>query len=142
VNDQHGFGVLIAGEYKGEPAVGESGTRCSFELDGNRTYDDLSLFSCISSLLSFPDYFGHNWNALEDCLGDMSWLPADEYTLVWRQASELLFKSPRDFFTFIDVCVSTHEFWNTQSKSFTLVIVDKYLLELATNLKSKVSVVS
>lgn len=44
------------------------------ELDG--TTDKTELFTRIASALIFPDWFGHNWDALADCLGDLSWLPA------------------------------------------------------------------
>ncbi|MFE9254842.1 barstar family protein [Streptomyces sp. NPDC006879] len=30
-----------------------------------------------SVALHLPDWFGHNWDALADCLRDPSWLPAD-----------------------------------------------------------------
>lgn len=32
------------------------------------------LFALYYDKLSFPGYFGHNWNALYDCLCDLSWL--------------------------------------------------------------------
>jgi len=31
---------------------------------------------------SFPDYFGFNWDALEDCIRDLSWLPPGPVVLV------------------------------------------------------------
>lgn len=35
------------------------------------------LFSIFATALRFPKYFGWNWDAFEECLRDLSWLPAD-----------------------------------------------------------------
>jgi len=31
--------------------------------------------------LHFPDYFGNNWDALDECIRDLSWLPAGPVVL-------------------------------------------------------------
>lgn len=52
-------------------------SQCGFDvqplLDGRALADKQSLLAGIGQVLEFPDYFGANWDALEECLGDMSW---------------------------------------------------------------------
>jgi hypothetical protein len=41
-----------------------------FLLDGRELREPASLFAAFAREVSFPDYFGHNWDALVDCLHD------------------------------------------------------------------------
>ena len=36
-------------------------------------------------MLEFSDYFGHNWNALEDCLRDLK----SKYLIIWTDTDNL-----------------------------------------------------
>ncbi|MBM9624824.1 barstar family protein [Streptomyces zhihengii] len=66
-----------------------------FELDGSLMQSPVEVFSEFSRKFSFPDYFGENWAALEDCLYDLNWLPAaDGYLLVVRDWGMVLNNSP------------------------------------------------
>jgi RNAse (barnase) inhibitor barstar len=51
-----------------------------------------ALFSKLAQALELPDYFGHNWDALDECLrevlGDMLLLVHDAETL-WREAPDV-----------------------------------------------------
>lgn len=40
----------------------------------------------LSQCLRFPDYFGWNWDALEECLQDLSWLPANAQIVIVHEA--------------------------------------------------------
>lgn len=42
-------------------------------LDGRTLGAKHSLLAALGRALDFPDYFGENWDALEECLGDLSW---------------------------------------------------------------------
>ena len=42
-------------------------------LDARRCPDKDDLLEALGEALSFPDYYGINWDALEECLFDLSW---------------------------------------------------------------------
>lgn len=42
-------------------------------LDGRTLADKHALLAALGHALDFPDYYGENWDALEECLGDLSW---------------------------------------------------------------------
>ena len=59
----------------------------------------------IAQALAFPGWFGGNWDALEDSLGDLSWRKAEGYVLVFS-------RHPRkDRERLIDVLRSSAEYW-------------------------------
>ncbi|WP_410809540.1 barstar family protein [Micromonospora sp. 067-2] len=72
-------------------------------LDGTRMTDAGHTFYEFSDALLFPGYFGWNWNALSDCLRDLSWLPADGYLIVVENPSALLSSSAGERHTLFEV---------------------------------------
>lgn len=43
-----------------------------------------ALFAEFKRQLKFPSYFGRNWDAFEECLTDLEWLPGCSYVIVVR----------------------------------------------------------
>jgi hypothetical protein len=84
---------------------------------------DKELFSVISSAMQFPDYFGNNWDALDECLGDMEWLPSDGYLLVLRDAAIGWAKSPYQLGRFVTSWLEASEYWTENSTPFHLLFV-------------------
>jgi hypothetical protein len=75
----------------------------------------------IAKALQFPDWFGGNWDALEDCLGDLSWRPGHGHVLVFRNWQAL---SSDDLGVLIDVLRSSAEYWSGRGKPFFAALVD------------------
>jgi hypothetical protein len=65
-------------------------------LDAARMTDADLVFYEFSDALLFPGYFGWNWPALSDCLGDLNWLPAEAYLIVIERAPLLMSDSPNE----------------------------------------------
>lgn len=64
-------------------SVAASSGRC-FYLDGARMTEPQLLMQEFAKQLEFPDYFGHNWDALEDCLTDLGWLDENlTHYVIW-----------------------------------------------------------
>ena len=63
--------------------------------------------------MQFPDYFGNNWNALDECLNDLSWLSATKFLIVITNSEKVLFESTEeDCLAFGKLLAETCEFWS------------------------------
>ena len=58
-------------------------------IDLSGAADRHALIDRIARALQFPGWFGGNWDALEDCLTDLSWSNAGGHVLLLEGAAEL-----------------------------------------------------
>lgn len=61
-----------------------------FHLDGGQMSNQAELFQEFKVKLKFPEYFGANWNALDECLADLDWLDRTGYLLVIESGESVL----------------------------------------------------
>jgi RNAse (barnase) inhibitor barstar len=78
---------------------------------GGKCRSAAGLFAEFARALVFPDYFGHNWDALEECLADLEWLPAKGYVLVFTDAELILPDDEEEFATLVEVLNDASEAW-------------------------------
>jgi hypothetical protein len=81
--------------------------------------DKAALLKNIAAALEFPEWFGANWDALEDCLSDLSWRKPSGHVLLFENA-----ESGDDLGVLIDILQSSAEFWAGRGKPFFAVFVD------------------
>ncbi|HJW07079.1 MAG TPA: barstar family protein [Rhodanobacter sp.] len=68
---------------------------CRSDLAGCR--DKHELLRRLAVSLQLPATFGHNWDALADCLRDLGWLPAWGHVLLFEHTDELRQYAPADY---------------------------------------------
>ena len=81
-------------------------------LQGKKCRTAANLFAECARALSFPDYFGHNWDALEECLADLEWLPAKGYVLLVMEAQAVLPENEDEYETLLEVLNDAGEAWS------------------------------
>ena len=72
-------------------------------IKGAKCQTTAGLLTEFARALDFPDYFGHNWDALEECLADLEWLPAKGYFLLIADAAQVL-RDDEEYETFLRSC--------------------------------------
>jgi RNAse (barnase) inhibitor barstar len=69
--------------------AGETRVVCR-TIRGQKARTTQALFDEFAAALQFPYYFGENWDAFDECLTDLEWLPADAYVLLIENSTHLL----------------------------------------------------
>ena len=80
-----------------------------------------ALLRAIAAALAFPEGFGENWDALEDCLTDLSWCQGQGYVLVFEGFQ---FLPAGELGELIDVLITAAEFWAQRREPFFAVFID------------------
>src|SRR5205814_10122314 len=78
-----------------------------------------NVFDSLSRALDFPNWFGRNWDALEDVLADLSWRKGDGHVVIFRT-----YPTGEDFGILVDVLRTTAEYWAGRGKPFFAVCLD------------------
>jgi hypothetical protein len=68
---------------------------CRTDLTGCHDKDELLRRLAVS--FELPASFGHNWDALADCLRDLRWIPAWGYVMLFEHVDELRRAVEADF---------------------------------------------
>jgi len=83
--------------------------------------DKDKLVARVAEALKFPAWFGGNWDALEDCLCDLSWVTAGGYVLLFEGAGQVPMVERG---TLVDILASAAAFWAERKRPFFAVFLD------------------
>ena len=82
-------------------------------IKGAKCQTTAGLLIEFARVMDFPDYFGHNWDALEECLADLEWLPAKGYVLLINDAVQVLPNDEEEYETFLEILRDAGEAWGS-----------------------------
>ena len=82
------------------------------------------LLSILARELKFPDYFGDNWDALEECLRNLSWITAKRIVLLHESFPVQM--GDDSLRVYLDILRSCVNYWESNSKhDFIVVLPDR-----------------
>ena len=91
-------------------------------LRGTKMRTLQGLFDETSAALQFPAFFGENWDALDECLNDLDWLPVGPCTLLMLDTQHVLDRAePADRAALAEILKGTAEAWNG-SRPFHVIL--------------------
>lgn len=87
-------------------------------LDLAQARDKDDLLAALAIALKLPEWFGHNWDALVDCLCDLSWKPAPGYVLFVEGYDALRAALAGDFDTVVEIFAEVADYWREEDVPF------------------------
>lgn len=85
--------------------------------------DKAALLARVAAALEFPDWFGHNWDALADCLADLGWLPEDDLLLLLENVAGLRAAAPVDYKVALEILAEVSGAWHARGRAFEVAVM-------------------
>ena len=97
-----------------------------FEIDLAKVHGKGEFLAAVAKAIQAPDWFGHNFDALSDALGDLTWLDGDDeskgYVLLLQNADENLNLTAAEKQLVTEIFNETVTYWQSEGKPFWVFI--------------------
>ena len=82
-----------------------------FYLDGRQIVTKEDFLREAAEVMSFPAYFGQNWDAFDECIRDLSWVPAQKYILIYDRPDIFAKAQPEQWQIAQEILQSASQYW-------------------------------
>jgi RNAse (barnase) inhibitor barstar len=93
---------------------------CHVDISSARNTTDL--LKLLGQALHFPAWYGENWDALADCLSDLSWCNAAGYVLLLHGSETIRRNDPQAFATLLDILRDVSAIWREGDVAFWVLL--------------------
>ena len=90
-------------------------------LHGRELTGKLAILDAVAEALAFPDYFGRNWDALEECLLDLAWR-ADGVAILIDEAQVPESQAPSEWRELLEILHDAARYWKTAGRPFAVFL--------------------
>jgi RNAse (barnase) inhibitor barstar len=87
-------------------------------IDLKRLASKAGLLQRAARAFNFPEWFGKNWDALNECLTDLSWLDGRGWVIIFENSQDLASRKPQVFHSAVEVFQSANDYWRQAGKPF------------------------
>ena len=93
-----------------------------FHIEGRNISRKEQLLNHVATALRFPEEFGHNWDALEECLTDLEWVDGEGYVLYYDHIDGLLSAHPDQFETLVEILRDAVASWKEDGSAMVVLL--------------------
>ena len=84
-------------------------------IRGHKCATAADLHNEVAAVLQFPDYYGENWDAMDECITDLEWLPGSWYLINLCRVQSVLPDDERNFKIFMSILLDAGRTWANPS---------------------------
>lgn len=112
-----------------DEAVGTAGL-LAFSIDAAAARTKSQFLGLLGRTLSFPSWYGRNWDALEDCLTDSAWMPKSGLLVRCEGFQGYAQADPDGFSILLDIFKTSAEYWRGEGLPFWVLFTGAPAAEL------------
>ena len=120
--NQGGIWFVPSVEAKKVEALAKKAKFAFFHVDGRSVQRKEQLMNAMATALDLPEHFGHNWDALEECLMELEGIEAKGYVLLYDHIDGLLATHPDQFETLVEILRDAVGSWKDDDTAMIVVL--------------------
>lgn len=109
-------------EHKALQAAAKKAGYQFFHIDGKNITRKEQLLNHVATALHFPKSFGHNWDALEECLNDLEGNDAEGYVIYYDHIDGLMNAHPDQFETLVEILRDAVATWKEDGTPMVVLL--------------------
>ena len=111
-----------AADAKAVARAAESADYAYFHIDGRNIARKEQLMNAMATALDLPPHFGHNWDALEECLVDMDVSDGDGFLIHYDHIDALAAAHPSEVETLVEILRDSVESWEEDGTPMVVLV--------------------